>query len=49
MKKILLLLLFQLFLSSTFTNPVTESQAYISELYFDENDNWTIEIYFLLS
>jgi hypothetical protein len=46
MKIFILLLLFQLLLSMTFANPVTESQAYISELYFDENDNWTIEIYF---
>jgi hypothetical protein len=46
MKIFIFLLVFQLFLSVTFANPVIESQAYISELYFDENDNWTIEIYF---
>lgn len=26
-------------------NPVVESEAYISEIYFDDSDNWTIEIY----
>ena len=27
------------------SNPIVESDAYISEIYFDENDNWTIEIF----
>lgn len=46
MKRIVLLFLFQLLVYGLNANPVLTSEAYISEIYFDEDDDWTIEIYF---
>ena len=31
---------------ASFSNVAPMSSAYISELYFDENGDWTIELYF---
>lgn len=46
MKKSILLLALLFPIIIAFSNVTPMSSAYISELYFDENGDWTIEIYF---
>lgn len=46
MKKLVALLCFAFIAYGSFSNVAPMSSAYISELYFDENGDWTIELYF---